>query len=82
MCVACLTDTDCAPAAPACNGSVYSAASACDGLGACVAGAPTDCSASGQVCDIASGCVDCLADADCVASQDGGALHCVNKACQ
>jgi hypothetical protein len=73
----CKMATDCS-SAPPCNGKVFTPASTCNGSNVCVTGTAVDCSATGDVCNATSGCVQCNTDADCMALDggilDGGAL--------
>ncbi|MEZ4294990.1 MAG: hypothetical protein R3B70_08425 [Polyangiaceae bacterium] len=63
VCVECNSGAECDPAS--CNGAMFTEAATCSAAGSCVAGATTDCSASGQLCDETLGCVECLSPADC-----------------
>ncbi|OJY16069.1 MAG: hypothetical protein BGO98_25840 [Myxococcales bacterium 68-20] len=69
-CIACMTDSDCAPAS--CNGNVHTPAEACQ-AGTCVESAPTTCPG---LCTVNSGCMPCTTNADCAPSSATGFLVC------
>lgn len=79
-CVACTSNDHCPGAA--CGGGVFTPANTCTSDNTCAPHPAQNCSASGLVCGVDVGCVECVTREDCVARNDAGPLMCQNNQCR
>lgn len=78
-CVDCNTAAQCATAS--CVGTTHHAAETCNASHMCAAGGVVDCSATGQVCSVSAGCVQCVGAADCMPASCVGTVYTTAESC-